>query len=77
MDDALAAVGTANLDNRSFRLNFEVTAVVGDRGFAAETAAMLQHDFAQSRIAGAADLRARPLWFRVCVRVARLLAPMQ
>ena len=28
IDDALAIVGTANLDNRSFRLNFEVVAAL-------------------------------------------------
>lgn len=77
VDDDIAAVGTANLDNRSFRLNFEITAVVGDRTFAGEVAAMLERDFAVSRLAGEADLRARSLWFRVCVRVARLLSPVQ
>src|SRR5215470_17243847 len=30
IDDSLAVVGTANLDNRSFRLNFEVAALVFD-----------------------------------------------
>ena len=35
VDDGLAAVGTANLDNRSFRLNFEITVLVDDRQFAA------------------------------------------
>ncbi len=36
VDDGIASVGTANFDNRSFRLNFEITAFVGDREFAAE-----------------------------------------
>lgn len=77
VDDDIAAVGTANLDNRSFRLNFEVTAVVADAPFVAEVRAMLERDFEASRLTGAADLRARSLWFRVCVRIARLLSPMQ
>ena len=33
IDERLAAVGTANLDNRSFRLNFEITAFSTDREF--------------------------------------------
>ncbi|MGB6001750.1 MAG: cardiolipin synthase, partial [Thermoanaerobaculia bacterium] len=36
IDDELSAIGTANFDNRSFRLNFEITAVVADPAFAAE-----------------------------------------
>ena len=33
VDDDLAAVGTTNMDNRSFRLNFEVTAFFTEAGF--------------------------------------------
>jgi hypothetical protein len=36
IDQRLAAVGTANLDNRSFRLNFEITAFSTDRKFVDE-----------------------------------------
>ena len=35
IDDDVATVGTANFDNRSFRLNFEITAVVVDPEFPA------------------------------------------
>ena len=34
VDDEIASVGTANFDNRSFRLNFEIMAVVAEPGFA-------------------------------------------
>lgn len=77
IDDDIAAVGTANLDNRSFRLNFELTALVADRTFAAQVAAMLEKDFANARPVSAADFTKRPLWFRLSVRAARLLAPLQ
>ncbi len=30
IDDSTSAIGTANLDNRSLRLNFEITAWIGD-----------------------------------------------
>lgn len=42
VDDVLAGVGTANFDNRSFRLNFEVTALVADQAFAGEVERMLE-----------------------------------
>jgi cardiolipin synthase len=77
VDDELAAVGTANLDNRSFRLNFEITAIVSDRGFAGEFEAMLRKDLARCRQTHPRDLTERRFWFRLAVRVSRLLAPVQ
>ncbi len=76
VDDQMAAVGTANLDNRSMRLNFEITAVVLCQDFAARTAAMLEDDFEQCIEVGAADYLSRPLWFRLLVQLARLFSPI-
>jgi cardiolipin synthase len=76
VDDRWAAVGTANLDNRSFRLNFEITVLVEDRVFAAEAANMFVNDFAECRIAEANDLEKRSLWFKIGVRIARLMSPI-
>ena len=45
VDDDLAGVGTANLDNRSLRLNFEITLAFADRNFAKEMETMLEEDF--------------------------------
>ncbi len=77
VDDHLAAVGTANLDNRSFRLNFEITVLVDDRQFAVQVEQMLQRDFEHCERAHAEDLLQRSFWFRVAVRVARLMSPLQ
>lgn len=77
VDDHLAAVGTANLDNRSFRLNFETTVVAADNEFAGRVAEMLQADFAKAREVSAEEYSGRSLWFRAAVRVARLMAPIQ
>ncbi|HOW77107.1 MAG TPA: cardiolipin synthase [Candidatus Competibacteraceae bacterium] len=76
VDDEVAAVGTANLDNRSLRLNFEVMAVGVDRIFAGQVAAMLEQDFQQARRTSAADLRNRSGPFRWAVRAARLFDPI-
>jgi cardiolipin synthase len=77
LDDHLASVGTGNLDNRSFRLNFEISAVVEDKSFASEVASMLESDFFHSRQVTAADYSSQPIWFRAAVRVARIFAPLQ
>ena len=77
IDERLAAVGTANLDNRSFRLNFEITAFSNDDRFVLEVADMLRADFKQSKRVHIGHFKGRPLWFRLACRAARLLAPIQ
>jgi cardiolipin synthase len=76
VDDAMAAIGTANLDNRSFRLNFELTMVFMDRPFVAEVARMLETDLAACREVSLAEFSQRSWRFRALVRSARLLAPV-
>jgi len=77
VDDDYATVGTANFDNRSFRLNFEITVVVADHSFNSEVARMLEADFARSRLVSRADIRTKGPLFRFAVRAAQLTAPIQ
>lgn len=76
IDDRGAAVGTANLDNRSFRLNFELTALVADPEFASEVEQMFEVDFASSREMDDNEVADMPLWFRLASRGANLFAPV-
>ncbi len=76
-DHTLAAVGTANFDNRSFRLNFEITAVVADSTFVDQVEGMLEADLAQSTPMPPEILWQKPFWFRLAANVARLTAPLQ
>ncbi|MEX0759154.1 MAG: cardiolipin synthase [Tistlia sp.] len=75
VDDELASVGSVNLDNRSCRLNFEITALVFDRGFAAQVEAMLEADFERSFLFET-GLDEGPLWRRYGAPMARLFAPV-
>ncbi|MBK6692509.1 MAG: cardiolipin synthase [Myxococcales bacterium] len=76
VDDALAFVGTANLDNRSFRLNFEVTALILDAATNEALSAAFQNDLSHSR-AITKDARARlRLTERLAEALARLLSPV-
>ncbi len=77
IDDECSIVGTTNLDNRSFRLNFEVGILTLDTAFADRVETMLMADFAQSRLLGPQQLSGRSWWFRLAVRCAHLLAPIQ
>lgn len=76
VDDELAAVGTANLDTRSFRLQFEITLLFADRDFAGEVCRMLEADFARCRPLLMGEIEDRSFFFKVAVEVARLLAPV-
>ena len=77
IDRSVATIGTANFDNRSFRLNFEITAVIADNGFAAEAERMLDADFSKSRLMQPGEYDRKPWWFRFAVKLARLTAPIQ
>jgi len=77
IDDTVATVGTANFDNRSFRLNFEITAIVGDTDFASQVEAMLLDDFDQAREMTQEDLDDMSLTFGLATRFARLTSPIQ
>jgi cardiolipin synthase len=76
VDRTCAAVGTANLDNRSFRLNFELTLLNYDTGFVQAVEAMLEDDFSHSRRVALREYTERPFLFRLAVQSARLLAPI-
>ncbi len=76
VDDWMASVGTINLDNRSCRLNFEVTAIVFDDKFAAEVSEMLEADLANSDCYET-DFRDIPHRFiRYASPFARLFSPI-
>ncbi|WP_192037085.1 cardiolipin synthase [Halomonas sp. YLGW01] len=77
IDDRAASVGTVNLDNRSFRLNFEITAFVPDARFAGEVEAMLEEDFRGCREVEYEELQQRALWRKLVSRAAYLLSPIQ
>ncbi len=76
VDDDVSAVGTANFDNRSFRLNFEVTALIVDREFAARMHAMFEDDFAHAELIDPLEFDRKPFWWRFGVNLSRLASPV-
>jgi cardiolipin synthase len=74
VDHALAIVGTANLDNRSMRLNFEVIAAIYGGPLLAELAALFERDRAQA-VAKTWREAGEPFTRRLFASAARLLAP--
>ncbi|MDF1862706.1 MAG: cardiolipin synthase [Verrucomicrobiales bacterium] len=76
VDESFSSVGTANLDNRSMRLNFEVSAVVLCPEFAKSVETMLEGDFARCHEVFGTDYTEKPWWFRVLVKLSRLASPV-
>lgn len=76
LDRQVATIGTANLDNRSFHLNFELTALILDADFARQVEAMLEADFQQATRMEAESYARKPFYFKVAVRLSRLMSPL-
>jgi len=76
VDDEVSAIGSANLDNRSFRLNFEITLLTVDRAFADQVQAMLLNDFDQAKEITAEDSRDTHRLQQLGMRIARLISPI-
>lgn len=76
VDDEVSAIGSANLDNRSFRLNFEITLLTVDRAFADQVEHMLAADFDQAREITAEDSRDTHRLQQLGMRIARLISPI-
>ncbi|OQX60084.1 MAG: cardiolipin synthase [Helicobacteraceae bacterium 4484_230] len=77
IDDEVASVGTANFDNRSFRLNFEITGIITDHTFASDVEKMFERDFVCARKMRDGDFTKRTFLSRLLSRLSRLLAPIQ
>ncbi|MEM9803593.1 MAG: cardiolipin synthase [Planctomycetota bacterium] len=74
--DDVASIGTANFDNRSMRLNFEVSMILHEEDLIRDVVKMLEADLARSRSFEVTEYTERGIPFRAAVRLARLLAPV-
>lgn len=76
IDGTVALVGSANMDIRSFRLNFEVHTVLDEPGIAESLARCFERDLSVSKRIDLATFRARPLPQKALEAAARLLSPL-
>lgn len=75
-DGKIATVGTANMDVRSFRLNFEVNAFLYDEELVGELVDIFNKDMEQSKELTLEEYQKRPLYIRFKESVSRLLSPV-
>ncbi|MGN6292567.1 MAG: cardiolipin synthase [Chitinophagaceae bacterium] len=75
-DGKLSVVGTANMDFRSFELNFEVNALVYDVDFSRQLRAAFYNDLKNAEKIDPLAWAARPVYKQMREKVARLLSPL-
>jgi len=75
-DDDLSLVGSANINNRSFRLNFEASMLVRDRALNASLASLFEANCQKSQEVSFEFVRNRPWRKQVMDSAAHLLSPI-
>ncbi|MFG0214898.1 cardiolipin synthase [Brevibacillus porteri] len=76
VDTQLSSVGTANVDIRSFKLNFETNAFMYDSQMAEELEELFVSDLADCREMTLGEYVNRPLRLRLLESLTRLLSPL-
>ncbi len=76
VDSDIAMVGTANLDNRSFRLNFEIMMLIESQKTISEVEKMLNTDFTNSMKIEEPVLASKNVFVRIFANFCRLFVPI-
>ncbi|UKS57536.1 cardiolipin synthase [Exiguobacterium acetylicum] len=76
VDGKIASVGTTNIDARSFRLNFEMNAILYHQAVAEELELLFLSDIADSERLTIEKYAARPRIIRFKESISRLLSPI-
>ncbi len=74
-DRKLSIVGTANMDYRSFELNFEVNAIVYDEPFAKKLRTVFFDDLKNATRINEKIWNKRAFYYKLAERIARLFSP--
>jgi len=76
VDNNFASIGTANLDIRSFKLNFEVNAFIYDKETNAKMAKDFFEDLRVSKKVVLEEYEKRPLAHKIIESIARVFSPI-
>ena len=75
-DGMLSVIGTANMDHRSFELNFEVNSIIYDGDIARRLTQVFNTDLADAEMLDLQEWEKRPLYKEFPEKLARLLSPL-
>lgn len=76
IDGRISIIGTANMDFRSFDLNFEVNGIVYDREVGDKMSKVFYQDIQDADLIQKEAWRARPLYKQFPEKIARLISPL-
>lgn len=76
VDGKIASVGSANLDYRSFKLNFEMNCFIYDHAVVDQLERIFIDDVRDSRVVTPEMFAAQPFWLRFKQTFCRLLSPI-
>jgi cardiolipin synthase A/B len=76
VDDAFSLFGSLNLDQRSLRLNFEISLLIYDRDFTARLRHLQDQYISRSSPLSLGTLNGRPIPLRLAENTARLFGPL-
>ena len=75
-DNMLCLVGTANMDYRSFELNFEVNAIIYDKPTATSMRTSFFNDLKDAEKIDPEEWLSRPAYKQLPEKLARLFSPV-
>ncbi|WP_295729265.1 cardiolipin synthase [uncultured Limosilactobacillus sp.] len=76
IDGKMSSVGSANLDYRSFKLNFEINSFIYDQQITDRLEQIFMDDVRHSHVVTPAMFAAQPRWLRFKQTASRLLSPI-
>jgi cardiolipin synthase A/B len=76
VDDVFSSVGSANVDMRSFELNFEIAALIYDEEFSRKLVGVFMSDLERSSIVNPGDWQKRRRSARIRESVSRIFGPL-
>lgn len=75
-DDTVCSIGTANMDIRSFKLNFETNAFIYNKNIAMDMRKRFNLDIKESHLISEEEYRSRSVWKKTAESIIRLLSPI-
>lgn len=76
IDDEISIVGSANQDIRSYKLNFETSAIIFDSKFNTDLKEAFINDLTKSTRVTHETFKTMPYWIRIKQKISRLFSPI-
>lgn len=76
VDDKVVSIGTCNIDNRSFSLNFEVSALFYNKQFAIDNQSIFYNDIKNCKKLSQSFFKNKSIFHKIALQIFRLFSPI-